>query len=122
MNTADTDRHRWLEDIRALELELQRRGSRRDRRRMEELLHPEFVEFGRSGRRYSRQEILEGLAGSDVPAIRSGQFDLVVLARDAVLLTYVSACEEPSGKLTRFSLRSSVWVRTEGNWQIRFHQ
>jgi hypothetical protein len=37
---------------------------------MEELLHPEFEEFGRSGRKYSRAEVLtEFSADVDYPRI-----------------------------------------------------
>jgi hypothetical protein len=61
-----------------LEQEMIRIGKRRDSARMAELLHEEFREFGRSGREYSRQKILQQLSGettlpdigvADAPAV-----------------------------------------------------
>ena len=47
-----------LEEILALEQEMHLTSTRRNRERMEQLLHPDFYEIGRSGVRYSRQEIM----------------------------------------------------------------
>jgi len=53
------DEHRaLLQQLLSLEQEMHRTVVRRDRGRMQELLHPEFEEIGRSGRVYSRREIL----------------------------------------------------------------
>lgn len=90
---------------------------------METLLHPDFVEFGRSGRRYTRADVLQEFGADDaLPAIHAGNFDLVVLREGAALLTYVSAHIDANGNLHRHTFRSSVWVRTAVGWQIRFHQ
>jgi hypothetical protein len=109
-----------LEELTALERQL----FRRDRNLLEALLHPEFVEFGRSGRRYSRADILNDFGGpiSELPAIDSRSFDVVVLAEGVALLTYVSAPLDANGTLYRYTLRSSVWVRSKVGWQMRFHQ
>ncbi len=112
-----------LEELRNLETELHTIEARRNRQRMETLLHPDFVEFGRSGRRYTRADILEEFGPTSVlPAVRSENFDLAVLAEGIALLTYASAHEDAEGKLTRHTLRCSVWVWTETGWQMRFHQ
>ncbi len=44
--------------LRDLELSLHRLETRRNEERLEQLLHPDFVEFARSGRRYGRREVL----------------------------------------------------------------
>jgi len=112
-----------LEELRRLETELHTIEARCNRQRMETLLHPDFVEFGRSGRRYTRADILNEFGPTSVlPAVRSENFDLAVLAEGIALLTYVSAHEDADGKQSRHTLRSSVWVCTETGWQIRFHQ
>jgi hypothetical protein len=112
-----------LEELRTLETELHRDETRRNRKRMETLLHPDFIEFGRSGRRYTRADVLEEFgAGSVLPDIHSRDFDLVVLGEGVALLTYLSAHMNVSGNPHRHTLRSSVWVRTAVGWQIRFHQ
>jgi hypothetical protein len=112
-----------LEELRNLETELHTMEARRNRERMEMLLHPDFVEFGRSGRRYTRTDILNEFGPTSVlPSIRSENFELAVLAEGIALLTYASAHEDTDGKQYRHTLRSSVWVCTEAGWQMRFHQ
>jgi hypothetical protein len=112
-----------LEELRNLERELHKAETRRNRKRMETLIHPSFVEFGRSGNRYSRADVLEEYGpNSTLPAIRSENFQMANLAEGIVLLTYVSAHLDADGNAHRRTLRSSIWVLTEAGWQIRFHQ
>lgn len=112
-----------LEELRSLEKELHTMEARRNRQRMDMLLHPDFVEFGRSGRRYTRADILNEFGPANVlAAVRSENFGLAVLAEGIALLTYASAHEDADGKQYRHTLRSSVWVCTETGWQMRFHQ
>jgi hypothetical protein len=120
MNGLDSDSDMLLEELRTLETDLHRDETRRNRKRMERLLHPDFIEFGRSGRRYTRADVLEEFgADSVLPDIHSRDFDLVVLGEGVALLTYLSAhMNNPH----RHTLRSSIWVRTAAGWQIRFHQ
>jgi hypothetical protein len=101
-----------LDELRNLEMEL----TLRNRKRMEVLLHPDFVEFGRSGTRYTRADILRKFADTALPSIHYRNFDLTILSDGVALLTYLSADEK------RETLRSSLWVRTKLGWQIRFHQ
>jgi hypothetical protein len=46
MNNRDRDNHALLEELRALETELHKNDTRHDQRRVETLLHPDFIEFG----------------------------------------------------------------------------
>ena len=50
-----------LEHLREREVALHQAGVRADVNRLEELLHESFAEIGRSGRSYSRADILEEL-------------------------------------------------------------
>ena len=112
-----------LEQLRDLELDLQSLAVRRDRARLGELLHEAFVEFGRSGQRYDKANILEQLPSERAPeAMWSQDFELLELAEGVALITYRSASVNEDGKLFRFSLRSSLWQRTAHGWQMRFHQ
>jgi hypothetical protein len=123
MTPLDIDRPSLLDELRELETELHQNETRYNRKRMEALLHPEFLEFGRSGRGYTRAEVLEEFGpGNQLSAIHSGQFGLILLAEHVALLTYVSAHKDAKGVLYRHSLRSSVWVHTKVGWQLRFHQ
>ena len=103
-----------LVELRNLEKEL----TLRNRKRMEMLLHPDFVEFGRSGTRYTRVDVLRKFADAELPSIQYRNFDLTILSDGVALLTYLSAGAHGKPK----TLRSSLWVRTKLGWQIRFHQ
>jgi ribonuclease HI len=89
---------------------------RADAARMRALLHPDFVEFGASGRVWDRTSIGAVTSGTDQPVVAS-DLRTTRLGADAVLLTYRS---DTSG---RRALRSSVWVRDPAaGWLLRFHQ
>lgn len=93
---------------------------RGDRARVEALLHPDFVEFGSSGRRWDRASILAMLAdepATDGPVAEVDRIDAARLADDVVHLTYTA--RRPDGSLRR---RSAVWRRVDGRWLLYFHQ
>ena len=50
-----------------------------------------------------------------------GQFHLAVLHDEVALVTYRSDAPGP-GVPSRPVSRSSVWVRRDGRWRLRFHQ
>jgi len=107
-------KHALLGELTNLEQKL----TRRNRKTMELLLHPDFVEFGRSGTRYTRADVLRMFTDTVLPAIEYHDVDLAVRAEGVALLTYFSA--DADG--IPHTLRSSVWIHTELGWQMRFHQ
>lgn len=107
-------KHALLGELTNLEQKL----TRRNRKTMELLLHPDFVEFGRSGTRYTRADVLRMFTDTVLPAIEYHDVDLAVLAEGVALLTYFSA--DADG--IPHTLRSSVWIHNELGWQMRFHQ
>ena len=112
-----------IEQLRALETELQRIETRRNTERLDQLLHPDFLELGRSGRRYGRREVLEEFAkGGEMPPVTTRDFECAEVGPGVVLLTYRSAHVGPAGELSRVTLRSSLWVETATGWRMRFHQ
>jgi hypothetical protein len=112
-----------LDTLRRLEIELHQPEVRSDRRRLDGLLHRRFRELGRSGRAYSRGEIVAEFAdGPQTHKIWSQEFQVEPLTEGLVLLTYKSAHINADGKLERHTIRSSLWQSTEHGWQIRFHQ
>jgi hypothetical protein len=81
-----------LQHLCELERELHRTETRRNLERLIALLHPDFEEFGRSGRRYSRNDVLrEFSTGGDLPPIYAQDFSSTELSDGVVLLTYKSA-------------------------------
>jgi len=112
-----------LQHLSDLELTIQRPDVRRDQAQLDKLLHDEFLEFGRSGTSYDKADILEQLPAEAAPdAMWSQDFEVAELADGVALITYRSASIDENGDLFRHSLRSSLWLRTEHGWQIRFHQ
>jgi hypothetical protein len=112
-----------LETLTELETELHRLETRRNASRLEALLHPDFAEFGRSGRVFAREDVLSEFAEvSDCPRVVAKNFEVRTIGDDAALLTYVSAHEATSGHLHRATLRSSLWLHGPRGWQLLFHQ
>jgi hypothetical protein len=114
-----------LDALVALEVELHRGAVRADRARLDALLHPDFVEFGRSGTVWTREATLQEFAdgGTFAPRITADRFALQRLDDTLALLTYRSAHLDAQDRRHRFTLRSSLWQRdAAGRWQLRFHQ
>jgi len=112
-----------LEILQRLETELHRLETRRNPARLAKLLHPDFEEFGRSGRVYSRSEVLAEFSGiTEFPQVVARNFKLYTMGEEAALLTYTSAHASGNGDLHRHSLRASLWIRGAQGWQMRFHQ
>jgi hypothetical protein len=99
---------------------------RRDGERLAELISDDFVEFGSSGRVWSREQIIELLATEVYQRPTVEDLACAWLGDGVVLVTYrtVRTDSESSpnqaGKAT--VLRSSIWVMEGDDWRIRFHQ
>lgn len=90
------------------------------RRDFEAMLDPAFREVGASGRRYSRDyvlDILERRARSRVEdPWETTDFHCLKIATDNYLLIYTLM---QGARVTR---RSTIWRRTADGWKILFHQ
>ena len=106
------------------EYALHRADVRSDPARVAALLVEGFIEFGRSGTVYDRDGILKALADESEtgpPAeISVDDVNFRRLSTDTVLMTYRSRRTTIDGE--RFSLRSSIWVKQDGEWRMAFHQ
>src|SRR5262249_1764436 len=108
------------ETLERLEADLWREEIRFDRSRMSEVMAPDFLEFGRSGRVYRRDGILALPRGPLDAALPLPDFDAPRLAPDVAQVTYNSAVR--SGGVVEWARRSSIWSRGPGGWVLRFHQ
>lgn len=109
-------------DLRSLEESLWRAETRFDDAHMEAVFAPDFLEFGRSGRIYTRDEVMavqNGLTEINV-TLPLQEFRARYLAKDVVQVTYVS--ETGQGDQKELANRSSIWSRDTGGWKLRFHQ
>ena len=79
------------------------------------LLHTDWQEVGRSGRLWTREELLASVAPLDEPVA----LEVVAVDRiggEAVLLVWRSV------RGSEATLRSSLWIRVGDRWLQRFHQ
>jgi hypothetical protein len=112
-----------LKTLTDLETELFDPDTRRNRARLEALLHPQFFEIGRSGHVHTRADVVAQLSKERVPAgVHAHDFALQTLSEDVLLLTYQSAQVSSTSAPERHALRASVWKRSPNGWQIVFHQ
>jgi hypothetical protein len=78
----------------------------------------DFLEFGRSGRTYTRSQIICTDRSPIAATLRNLQ--VRELDTSTALVTYES--EARFGEQIEHALRSSVWTRAQEGWQMRFHQ
>jgi glyoxylase I family protein len=109
--------------LRRLEESLLDASVRRDRKKMRSMLAEDFLEFGSSGRVWTRNGIIELLSQEtafDPPAIED--FRCAFLTGDVTLVTYRTVRTDPESGELLVSLRSSIWKNESGAWRMRFHQ
>ena len=109
-----------LEALYALEVSLWRSESRYDLAHQEKIFAPNCFEFGRSGKRYTREDLI----AADGPPLQAklplAFFHVRMLSADVALVTYVSQVTR-DGAIERAN-RSSLWARHGVSWQLHFHQ
>lgn len=103
-----------------LELQLLAPRVRASAGELDRLLHPDFVEYGASGRKWDRSEMIASLSrgqppGGDAP-VHALDITGTRLADDVVHVTYLSLRDR------RCARRSSIWRRTNAGWRLYFHQ
>jgi hypothetical protein len=91
-------------------------GSRQRPESLANLLADDFVEFGKSGRKYSKSAILDALATESPAEIIATEFQVTTLGPMAALITYRASAAGVDSR------RSSVWILRDDRWQMLFHQ
>jgi hypothetical protein len=99
-------------EIRELEASLTRAEVRASAEALHRLISDEFVEFGSSGRVYTKQDAIAQLLSAGISSFDVTDFRVLAIGPDAALVTY----------RTERSLRCSVWRREGDSWRIVFHQ
>jgi len=109
-----------LEELRQREPVFHRPEFGTTRADFENVMDDAFWEIGASGRRYSREYVLDVLEARwrDPPLDRWEAYDFhcCQIAAGNYLLTYTLKQED---RLTR---RTSIWRKTDAGWKIVFHQ
>lgn len=110
------------EQLYRLEEDLWRTDTRYDRAAMDKCFAPDFFEFGRSGRTYTRDELLPAADKTgEIPiSLPLPNFNITAIDENSVLITYLSELTR-NGSLERAN-RASIWTNIGDQWQLRFHQ
>jgi hypothetical protein len=107
-------------ELEQLEEDLWRSEVRFDLKRMAEILAPDFIEFGRSSRVYTKADTL-AVPSQPINAEHPlADFKVRLLDTNIAQVTYISVVTDEN-KIQR-ALRSSIWSRTQDGWKLRFHQ
>ena len=83
------------------------------------LLAEEFIEFGGSGRVYTKEDLVAVLQAESPSTQETGNVKVELLAPTVALLTYFIRLEATP---PAYTLRSSVWRKQGAEWQMVFHQ
>lgn len=112
-----------VEELIGLEPLTHRLPSGSDRRAIEALLDEDFAEIGASGRRYSRDHVIDVVEGRYAEGVEpdDGTWSMrnlaaLRVAEDLCLLTYDLDVDE------RRSRRTTLWRRRDGAWRALHHQ
>jgi len=100
--------------LEAFERELVCPDTRNDHARIAELLADDFEEYGSSGRVFRKSDVISAADFDTVYAL--SDFAFTDIAKGVTLVKYKSVV---SGQP---SLRSSIWVKASGAWQLLHHQ
>ncbi len=107
-------------ELEKLEEDLWRSEVRFDLKCMEEILAPDFIEFGRSGRVYTKADTI-GIPSQPINAEHPlANFKARLLDANVAQVTYISVVSYETG--IERARRSSIWSRTQDGWELRFHQ
>ena len=110
--------HVEAKHFRHLEVQMLQHAVRCSPHKVGNLLADEFVEFGSSGRTFDKRETVEILKHERPLERTVANFRARRLASGVVLVTY----DLLSTEQRVHSLRSSIWKRIDGRWQMVFHQ
>lgn len=114
-----------MPDEKALALQLREleellfQASVRKSDRVAHLLADGFIEFGSSGRTFTKEQIISSLRAEAPVTVTATEFKVELLSPNAALVTYRAHRHSEPPVLT---LRSSIWQLKQGRWQMVFHQ
>ncbi|HMG87881.1 MAG TPA: DUF4440 domain-containing protein [Terracidiphilus sp.] len=108
-------------ELERLELLLMEPAVRRNREHVGALMARDFVEFGSSGRVWTREATLELLATETYTPPQVENFAFRLLGPGVALVTYRTLRNDAAGERT-VTLRSSIWTWESERWKICFHQ
>ena len=99
-----------------LEQHLLSQAVRQNAAEISRLIADDFVEFGASGKTWTKADVVDHLPDESFIQRTISQFTARPLSEQIVQVTY--QCHTAASII----LRSSIWRRQNGQWQMIFHQ
>ena len=112
-NGMDNDLKKHLKELEERHTNLEVRKSREE---LDNILADDFFEIGSSGYMFNKKDCLE--SGVVLTEMTLHNYEIYPLAADIVLSTYYIMDKTRN----RNTLRSSIWKKIDGRWQLFFHQ
>jgi hypothetical protein len=110
--------NRNVDEFLQLEMQLLQHTTRKSQSQLAKLLADDFVEFGSSGRIFTKKDIIERLPLEEEITFKLTNFQAKYIDENVVLTTF--EIEKNVG--VKYTLRSSIWKKNKGTWQMVFHQ
>ena len=108
--------------IKELELSLLKPEVRSSKEALDKLLADDFVEFGTSGNKYTKTDILERLPNTlEKVEYAVSDFSVEIPSENIAIATFKTE-RTTDGKDRVVSQRSSHWRKTDSGWQMFFHE
>ncbi|WP_377888977.1 DUF4440 domain-containing protein [Alkalihalobacillus sp. R86527] len=111
-----------MKKVEKLIIELEKRllqpDIRSSKKEVDKLLDDDFEEFGSSGKRLCKEDVLQGLSEEGPVHFSMDSSKVVALSNDVMLLTYTLTKDDCQSK----TLRSSIWKCTNEECKMVFHQ
>ena len=109
-----------IQFILKLEKSLWVEETRYNKEYLDKILHKEFMEFGKSGKVFSKQDILNDTEGEINAVFPFENFQVKTLDSNTFLVTYQVKTKQ--NDIVVYTNRSSIWVGENRNIQMIFHQ
>jgi hypothetical protein len=107
-----------VNQLKTLEESLWIEETRFDKSYMNNIIVADFFEYGRSGKVYTREEILSHPYQKIRATIPLKNFQIHKITKNVYQVTYIS--EVGIDRLK--SNRSSIWLYSNNSWKLKFHQ
>ncbi len=105
-----------------LELSLLKPEVRSSTEALNKLITDDFIEYGSSGKKYTKKDILERLPSTlEKCEYLVTDFNVKIQSSNIVIATFKTE-RTSNGTDKVISLRSSHWRKTDNQWQMFFHK
>ena len=107
-------------ELTRLEEDMWREGTRYDLAFQERRFAPDFIEFGRSGQVYTREQVICTNPKQIQAVLPLPNLSVRLLDTHTAQVTYDSQVTHAG--TVQYAHRSSIWSRIDEIWVMRFHQ